>query len=163
MASANDLRPRASCLAAAMLAGLAATTAALAQDEGLRRCRTISEASQRLACYDALVPVTPVPAPASGASPQGAAPVSPAERFGLEHKASPDTSRIESGISGRFYGWGPNSEIRLANGQVWQIVDGSTMASVWENPRVSIRRGTLGSFFLDIEGESRSARVRRVR
>lgn len=162
MAYANESRRNALYFCAALL-GVTATSAALAQDEGLRRCRTISEAAQRLACYDALAPQESSRADSRNVSPQDGAPLRPAERFGLEHKAPPQASRIESHIAGTFHGWGPNSEIRLANGQVWQVVDGSTMASVWENPRISIRRGTLGSFFLDIEGETRSARVRRVR
>jgi len=86
-----------------------------------------------------------------------------AERFGMEHKGSPPQSdRIESHIPGRFEGWRANSRIRLANGQVWQVIDNSWLGGEWDNPKVAIRRGALGSFYLDIEGENRSPRVRRV-
>lgn len=134
-------------------------------DEGaaLRRCRGIADAGARLACYDAL----PLPGPGvSGA--QGAAPPAPAaapslmERFGLETR-QPQADRIESHIPGLFTGWDPNSSIRLANGQVWRVVDGSWLHGEWTNPKVTVRRGVFGAFFLDIEGENRSPRVQRVR
>jgi hypothetical protein len=52
--------------------------------------------------------------------------------------------------------------IPLANGQVWQIADGSARFMSLDNPKVTIRRGALGSFFLDFENDNRSPRVRRV-
>lgn len=79
----------------------------------------------------------------------------------MESKA-PQADRIESHIPGRFEGWKANSLIRLANGQVWKVVDDSWLHGQWDSPKVSIRRGVLGSFYLDIAGESRSPRVRRV-
>lgn len=173
----RSLVPRSprTALAAALFFGLGTSTSLMAQDDGLRRCRAIQDPAARLACYDALVPAQPASLPSSrgpipGPATQAPAPTreaalaSPVERFGLEHKASPERAdRIESYIPGTFHGWGPNSEITLANGQVWKVVDGSTMASVWQNPKVHIRRGSFGSFFLDMEGETRSARVRRIK
>jgi len=163
-------------LLAATLFGMAVPTLSIAQDDGLRRCRAIPEPVVRLACYDALVPAAPGAAPAAktGAPAVPAVPIQPSavtreasasERFGLEHMAtaSERADRIESYIPGTFKGWGPNSEITLANGQVWKVVDGSTMAYVWQDPKVYVRRGLLGSFFLEIEGENRSARVRRIK
>jgi hypothetical protein len=160
-------------LLVATLCGMGAPASSIAQDDGLRRCRAIPEAAARLACYDALVP-SAAPAARTGAPAVPAVPTQPpalpreasaSERFGLEHKAasSERADRIESYIPGTFKGWGPNSEITLANGQVWKVVDGSTMAYVWQDPKVYVRRGMLGSFFLDIEGENRSARVRRIK
>lgn len=131
-----------------------------ADDGGLRRCRGVADAAARLACYDAL------PLPAAGA--QGAGPRAPAaspslmERFGLEAR-QPQADRIESHIPGLFTGWDADSSIRLANGQVWKVVDGSWLHGEWKDPKVTVRRGVLGAFFLDIEGESRSPRVQRVR
>ena len=142
----------------------------LADEAGLRRCRGIVDAAARLACYDALVvpggvaAPAPAPAPVREASPAPVRGASSAlvERFGMEHRASSQADRIESHIPGRFEGWRANSRIRLANGQVWQVVDGSWMGGEWDNPKVAIRRGVLGGFYLDIEGEPRSPRVRRV-
>lgn len=130
-------------------------------ERDLRRCRGMEDAAARLACYDAL----PLPAPGTPAAPP--APVAPAreasllERFGLETQ-QPRADRIESHIPGLFTGWKANSQIRLANGQVWRVVDGSWLHGEWNNPKVSIRRGMMGAFYLDIEGENRSPRVQRV-
>ena len=140
---------------------------AFADESGLRGCRGISDGAARLACYDAL----PLPAPSAEPGAPARAPGSAlkalsaglVERFGLEHKAAvPEANRIESHIPGRFLGWKAKSLITLANGQVWQVVDDSWLAGEWDNPKVVVRRGILGGFFLDIDNENRSPRVRRV-
>lgn len=143
-----------------------------ADEAGLRRCRGVTDSAARLACYDALP--LPVPGARSAEAPRAAAPAqvapkvaprtTPAERFGLEHQAAAleQADMIESRIAGRFEGWGPKSLIRLANGQVWQVVDDTSRMIPRDNPKVTIRRGILGAFYLDIEGDNRSPRVRRV-
>lgn len=131
-----------------------------ADDGGLRRCRGVADAAARLACYDAL-PLPSVAAPGTAPRAPAASP-SLMERFGLEAR-QPQADRIESHIPGLFTGWDANSSIRLANGQVWKVVDGSWLHGEWKDPKVTVRRGVLGAFFLDIEGESRSPRVQRVR
>lgn len=83
-------------------------------------------------------------------------------KFGLAPKPSEELESIHSHIPGLFEGWRPNARIRLANGQVWQIADDSTNLLQRREPRVTIRRGALGAFYLDIEGDNRSPRVRRV-
>ena len=147
---------------------LSSSPATQADDGALRRCRGIADAPARLACYDAL------PLPEAGAAAPAAAPAAAArpaappreasllERFGLESR-QPQADRIESHIHGLFTGCDANSQIRLANVQVWRVVDGSWLHGEWNNPKVSVRRGVLGSFYLDIEGESRSPRVQRIR
>jgi len=125
----------------------------------LQRCRAIGDAASRLACYDALAVPT---APSRGAPPSAAAPAAdPAARFGLREPAQA-VDAVESHIPGRFDGWEARTQIRLANGQVWQINDGSRGVYRLDNPRVRIRKGALGSFFLEIEGQNQSPRVRRV-
>lgn len=138
---------------------------ALADETGLLKCRGIGDAAARLACYDALPvgPGTGRPAAAAPApSPAAPAPSAP-EQFGLEERrAAPVLAAIESRIPGRFDGWEPGARFRLANGQVWQVADGSSGAHWIENPKVRIRRGALGAFYLEIEGTNRSPRVTRV-
>ena len=103
---------------------------------------------------------TPAPAPAAPApQPQ------PAQNFGMEERvaaAKELPTTMESTIPGRFEGWGPNSRFTLANGQVWQVVDGSSAVVYRDNPKVVIRRGMMGGFFLEIENSNRSPRVRRL-
>lgn len=153
-------------LAAALTAALPA--AAIAADDGLARCRAIKESAARLACYDALplapAPSAAAPAPAARAPASPAAPaVSEAQRFGLPATSRPEPlEALESRIEGHFAGWYPGTRIRLANGQVWQVTDSSSRFADVDNPKVTVRRGALGSFFLDIEGVNPAPRVRRV-
>lgn len=127
---------------------------AVADDPALQRCRNVVEDAARLACYDAIVD--------SGAP--AAVVVEKPEQFGL-----PDSARvtpidtIESTIEGDFTTWGPNDRIRLANGQVWEIADGSRGVVRRGTNKVTIKRGTFGTFFMDFEGPNKSPRVRRVR
>jgi hypothetical protein len=151
--------------------------AVLADDAGLLRCRGIPDAGKRLACYDALV-VPAGDAKAVPGQPQQTrvAPVVPqqtraapgdlpqaADRFGMETRAPKDELQaVESRIPGHFEGWEAKSRIKLANGQVWQIADDSNRYFYLDNPKVTIRRGVLGAFYLEIEGSNITARVRRV-
>lgn len=154
---------------------LFASSAALADDAAILRCRAITDASARLACYDALVVAVSGAGANVGrmsektAAPQAAAAkpsasLQPQDKFGLEQKiASKDEiDAIESYIPGSFEGWTGRSSIRLANGQVWQIADDSARAHYVDNPKVRIRRGALGSFYLEIQGTNVSPKVRRV-
>jgi hypothetical protein len=158
----------------ALLPMLLVSGVAIADDTAILRCRTITDASARLACYDAL-PMTPASGNAAkpAASPSAVPAQPPAQQptpppaqaqFGLEdrnaNKGAVDA--IESTIPGSFEGWRANSNIRLANGQVWQISDDTSRAHYIDNPKVRIRRGALGSFYLEIQGTNHSPRVRRV-
>lgn len=165
-----------------------ASLPALAQD-GLQRCRALSDGAARLACYDALADAARVPAaaappaakappaPATAAAPRAtpaatapaaatavasAAPSGEAA-FGLpEAKRADAVDAVHSSVGPSFGGWGPNSRIRLTNGQVWQVVDGTSVV-LPEGPRkVSVKRGALSSYYLDFEGLNTSPRVRRV-
>jgi hypothetical protein len=142
----------------------------LADDAGLMRCRAIGDSAARLACYDALArqvegrfgqPKTSAPAVVAPAAPRAAPPQTVAN-FGMENRQPLELQSIQSHIPGRFEGWKANSRIQLANGQVWQVTDGSSVMMWLENPKVEVRRGALGSFFLDIENDKRSPRVKRI-
>lgn len=156
-----------------LLASLVVPGAALADDTGLKRCRTLADDRARLACYDALpvaAPAAAAPAPAPAAapspvaakpSPAPAPPPAPPASFGLEKPAAaPET--ITSTIPGAFDGWGPRQRFRLANGQVWEVVDGSSGVYDLRDPGVTIRRAVLGGYVMEIEGARRTLRVRRV-
>jgi len=167
------------------LALLATPLAHAIDDSAFARCRGISDTANRLACYDALpMNITPAAtqappiaapkaAPASAQPPSAQAPTATpavpqqqaaAQSFGMENRA-PEAAlptTMESTIPGHFEGWGPKARIRLANGQVWQIADDSQAYFNLENPKVVIRRGMMGGFFLEVENSNRSPRVRRV-
>lgn len=135
--------------------------AALADDAAFLRCRGIADPAARLACYDAL----PVPVTETRAEPAkpAALPLEPTAQFGLPPPPTvAERDTVESSIPGHFDGWQPNTRIRLANGQVWQIADGSSRTLDLNEPKVTIRRGLLGAFYLEFEGDNRTARVRRL-
>jgi len=88
----------------------------------------------------------------------------PAALFGLENRRQPPSvpDAIDSSVPGRFDGWQGNSRIRLSNGQVWEIRDGSQASYDLRDPKIRIVRGMSGTFFMEIEGVSQIPRVRRV-
>ena len=141
----------------AMLLLLSISSAALADDAAMLRCRGIADTSARLACYDAIVVLTSDEKARQSEAVQR-------EQFGLGKPAAgtPDLEAIESTIPGHFEGWEAGSSIRLANGQVWQISDNSRGIHYIDNPKVRIRRGVLTAHYLEIEGTNRSPRVIRV-
>ena len=168
--------------ASLVLALSSATIAHAVDDAAFERCRGIRDVSARLACYDGLPmgvspsapqapPIAPSRAPvaAPAAPPAARAPApapapQPAQDFGMEQRApavEPPTT-MDSYIPGRFEGWGPNARIKLANGTVWQVVDGSSAFLNLDNPKVIVRRGMMGGFFLELENSNRSPRVRRL-
>ena len=148
-----------------------ATSANTMAAESLQQCRGIVDASARLRCYDALpVTVDVKPAAATSNVQPGQATLSAAQsaaaavsQFGIEEKKLKDAApAIDSQIMGLFEGWRPNSRIKLANGQVWQVSDDSSRSLELNSPKVTIRRGVLGAFFLELEGTNYSPRVKRV-
>ena len=157
-----------------LLSLLFSAGAALADDGAILKCRALPAGDARLACYDAIPVGVPAAAPAQAAAVPAqvatAAPAATAEqRFGLEQvkpAAAPagEPKSIASTIEGNFSGWGPSTLFRLANGQVWRVVDGSAAElPPASNQKVRIVRNLFGTTFLEVEGSNNSAKVRRVR
>jgi hypothetical protein len=155
------------------LLALLAAVPAWSDDTGLGRCRELADSRARLACYDAL-PLARTPSPAS-VPPATAAVATPAAppklipeareaRFGMEQKAAAqeELPAIQSHIPGLFEGWRPNMRIRLANGQVWQVVDEGSRRMQLHDAKVRVRRGMMGAFYLEFEAHNHSPRVRRI-
>jgi hypothetical protein len=71
---------------------------------------------------------------------------------------------VDSTLVGDFDGWGPTTQFRLANGQVWRVTDGSSaVLERMSNPKVRIARNVFGTTFIEIDGTNNSAKVKRVR
>ncbi len=142
--------------------------AAGSTDDALLRCRAQADTAGRLACYDAITvppaPSTPLPtARLPGAAPTAAVPPTPTAAFGLESRRLPDAlDEVRSQITGRFEGWGPGTRFTLANGQVWEVSDGSYGTYNLQSPAVTVQRASMGTFMLQIEGAGKAPRVRRV-
>lgn len=145
--------------AALILAAALCTCSAHAQQTELQRCRALADKDARLACYDGIplgaAPAAP-PSPAAAASAAAAS-------FGLERRQSKTESQaVESQIMGAFQGWGPKSLLKLSNGQVWQVTDDSSAVLNLKNPKVVVRRASMGTFMIEFEGSNETARVRRL-
>jgi hypothetical protein len=134
---------------------LLVSTTALADDATVLQCRSLADAASRLACYDAM--------PVGQARPALAAPAADFGRETIKPRPEAQPTAIESTIVGEFAGWRPNMRIKLANGQVWRIVDDSvTDLPRSGNQKVRIERNLFGTLFLKIDGSNLSAKVRRV-
>ena len=127
--------------------------------DAILKCRTLADGPARLACYDAIDVKAPAPTTRSKEEAFGLGPAMTAPA-----KRKEEAKSVTSTIEGRFDGWGPGAQIKLANGQVWRVVDGSEVAlPAASNPKVSIERGMLGAFYLQVEGSNNTARVSRVK
>ncbi|WP_332848801.1 hypothetical protein [Massilia sp. S19_KUP03_FR1] len=135
--------------------------AALADDNAMRACRAMTDTSARLSCYDRIELSAMPAAPAAPAlTPQQAFGLAPAA---MAVQAPAKIDAVESTIVGPFAGWGPNTRFKLANGQVWRVVDGSDATlTPTTNPKVTIKRNFIGTIFLQVEGTNSSPKVRRV-
>jgi hypothetical protein len=154
--------------------GIFDSAARLACYDGLPLARTPSDAQA-----PPIVPSRPAAAPPSASAPAAPAPrvAAPAamptpppppqaqvQSFGMEERVAQaeQPTTMESFIPGHFEGWGPGARIKLGNGQVWQVVDGTSAFMNADNPKVVVRRGMMGGFFLEFENSNRSPRVRRL-
>lgn len=143
---------------------LLASGSALANDAAILKCRAVSDVAARVACYDAIPVGVAGPAAATQAAPAVAA-ATAEENFGMEavKQRESQPKSVQSTIVGSFEGWGPNSRIRLANGQVWRVVDGSeAILAPRTDTKVSIERNMFGTIFMRVDGTNSSAKVRRV-
>lgn len=150
----------------AVLCVILFTPIARANNEAVTNCRTIVNAAERLACYDAIAPVIKQALPSTPNTTQNVttARVNAATDFGLVTPVpAAKIDKIDSSIVGRFSGWQSNSRITLANGQVWQVIDDSRGVCECDNPKVSVSRASFGTFFLEIEGKGNAPRVKRIK
>lgn len=70
---------------------------------------------------------------------------------------------IESTLQGEFRGFGKGRRYTLENGQVWEQTDAARLAGVRKtDPKVTIRPGMLGVWWMQIDGYNTRAKVRRI-
>jgi hypothetical protein len=170
--NSRSFHPLLPVLAAVWLLAGAPAGAQTSAVDALLACQKLADAGARLACYDREVPrLAPAPratgsvptAPAATAAPPPVPAAAAEARFGLS--AKPEDSgpaQITSTLPDGFSGWRAGQRIQLGNGQVWRIADDSSAFVNLKSPRVVVRQGALGAFYLDFDGDKRSPRVRRV-
>ena len=163
-----------------MLSVLLLTSAsAFAQDTALLHCADIAGRDERLACFDALAAKART-AKAMAATPLGQAdkfgretvPVKPAEKVADKvaeksadkpaEKQSEVIDAVKSHIDGIVEGWTAGTVFTLANGQRWQVADGSAATIYLKSPKVTVKRAMLGGYVIELEGTNRTAKVKRV-
>ena len=131
--------------------------------EKLRICSGISHSTDRLACYDHIVP-TNIPKTksnivANSPKPQAAN----TQFFGQEHKlrnTTPDKVNVKiltvkKSLRGKL-------KITLENGQEWHQTD-SSYFRVNKEKETYIKKGALGSFYMGQVGRNKTMKVKRIK
>ncbi|MGH8080676.1 MAG: hypothetical protein ACREP7_08880 [Lysobacter sp.] len=83
------------------------------------------------------------------------------ERKGLlDHH---DDEPIVSTLKGEFRGWSSGTVLELENGQRWRVIDGSLfLGKTLPAPKITIRPGMMGGWYLEAEGQTPKAKVKRM-
>ncbi|HVJ37795.1 MAG TPA: hypothetical protein VM687_08330 [Stenotrophomonas sp.] len=70
---------------------------------------------------------------------------------------------IQSTIAGEFAGFGKGRRYVLANGQEWEQTESTSVSLRKQNPKVTIKPGLAGAWYLQVEGSNTMPKVRRVK
>ncbi|HYG06544.1 MAG TPA: hypothetical protein VD865_09035 [Stenotrophomonas sp.] len=70
---------------------------------------------------------------------------------------------IESSIVGPFTGFGKGRRFVLANGQEWEQTESTSLSARKQNPKVRIKPGIAGVWYLQVEGTNATPKVHRVK
>ena len=86
------------------------------------------------------------------------------DEFGLENqRIDKGAKEIRSRYQGQFSGWYGETLFALENGQVWKQIEAGRYSYKANRPMLVIKRGLFTSFYLKVDGENRTVRVKRVR
>ncbi|WP_367380091.1 hypothetical protein [Stenotrophomonas cyclobalanopsidis] len=67
-------------------------------------------------------------------------------------------------LEGEFRGFGKGRIYTLDNGQVWEQVDGTSLSGVRrQSPKVSIKPGLMGVWYMKVDGVNTQPKVRRTK
>lgn len=89
-----------------------------------------------------------------------------ADSFGKEQIKSTskkEVTELHSRAIGKFKMWEKGLEVKLENGQVWEITDSRSAYHKIENPKISIEKGIFSSYLLGIEGLNKRFRAKRIK
>ncbi|MFD0322038.1 hypothetical protein [Lysobacter gummosus] len=83
------------------------------------------------------------------------------ERKGLLDRG--DVEPVTSTLKGEFRGWSSGTVLTLENGQRWRVVEGSLfLGKSVPAPKITIRPGLMGGWYLEAEGQTPKAKVKRL-
>jgi len=157
--------------------------AANASAQNIDKCVTLSDASARLACFDAVhktpsairfpqesKPQITAPQSSNVIKPpaKAAAPVlTDEEQFGLITVPGERIKTISSNIKSAILTPRGKLRVTLENGQIWQQASSDSnkiySSQLKRQTSVVIKRAALGSFFLKIEPAGRSMKAKRIK
>lgn len=163
------------------ITGLLATMAQAVTPDSLTSCRAISDASARLACYDALPLTAPVaisspvakaapvatPAPAAAIAPTSAvAAVAPSasseQAFGMERKIEQTLpEQMDMQVKTVRYTARKKLQLEFTNGQRWEQT-GTDSVSIKAGDQCVIRRGMMSGYYLQTSRSNRTMTVKRL-
>ena len=140
--------------------------------QSLLACQSIADAGQRLSCFDKAAQGLAQAMSKKEVVVIDKARANEAKRslfgfsvpnFGALFGSGDDAvNQIESTVTGAFENGYEGWTIKLADGSTWQQTDGATVAlPPRKGDKVTVRRGTMGSYFLKI-GSQPGIRAKRV-
>jgi len=78
--------------------------------------------------------------------------------------AAAETYPLSAHLVGKFTGWNGSTRFTLDNGEVWEQVDDSSLSTGGiMNPKVTISRGLINSYYLSVEGVRDMVLVKRIK
>lgn len=134
--------------------------------EEANSCHKQLDPQKRLDCYDKQ---TGFEIPAKKQSESTQLPTQKAEApqqegFGLEHKVReklPD--ELTFTVKGEFKYWYKGLIINTEDSQKWVIKRARKTYFPAKNPNITIRKGSLGSYLMNVEGLNRTFKVKRLK
>jgi hypothetical protein len=84
----------------------------------------------------------------------------------VESQPTNKSQALESRLAGEFRGWSGQTNFKLENGQIWATAhkgDSYVYTPALQSPKVKIKPGAMGTFWLEIEGVNQRVRVRPIR
>ncbi|MGH8077821.1 MAG: hypothetical protein ACREPE_10915 [Lysobacter sp.] len=74
-----------------------------------------------------------------------------------------DAEPVHAAIKGEFRGWAGGTVVELDNGQRWRVTEGELyLRKPMVNPKATISPGMVGGWYLQVEGQSPRAKVKRL-
>jgi len=117
-------------------------------------CTRIENDTQRLKCYDDLFKRADADAVGN-------------PDLGAEQIEAPPIDFVEARLVGDFNGWTGKTVFTLDNGQVWRQTNNYIQDYIPRDPipaaKVTISKGMMGSYNLQVEGVKRIVQVKRVK
>ena len=76
---------------------------------------------------------------------------------------APARERIQARLVGRFDGWTRGEVLTLDNGQRWQVLEGEFRPTrAIDAPAVTLNPGLMSGWYLQVQGQSPRAKVKRL-